>query len=158
VVLLSVGALQDCLDSPERSAVLGVLAYHLDDLSLGLAVAEVGSGLLSLLVSVLLSLGFVGDVLALFLGLFERIAGPLLLGILLDGLLIVIIEVLLIGVPHDLVLGEPTADIRVDSVLLQLDQGVNLLFLLLFFRASGGAARGGILMRFLGGHFREVVP
>jgi hypothetical protein len=155
VVLLSVGALQDCLDSPERSAVLGVLAYHLDDLSLGLAVAEVGSGLLSLLLSVLLSLGFGGDVLALLLGLFEGIAGPLLLGVLLDGLLIVIIEVLLIGVPHDLVFGEPTT---VDSVLLQLDQGVNLLFLLLFFRACGRAARGGILMRFLGGHFREVVP
>jgi hypothetical protein len=86
---------------------------------------------------VLLSLGFVGDVLALLLGLFERIAGPLLLGVLLDGLLIVVIEVLLIGVPHDLVLGEPTT---VDSVLLQLDQGVNLLFLLLFFRASGRAA------------------
>ena len=137
MVLLSVGALQDCLDSPERSAVLGVLAYHLDDLSLGIAVAEVGSGPLSLLVSVLLSLGFGGDVLALFLGLFEGIAGPLLLGVLLDGLLIVIIEVLLIGVPHDLVLGEPTT---VDSVLLQLDQGVNLLFLLLFFRACGRAA------------------
>ena len=89
MVLLSVGALQDCLDSSERSAVLGVLAYHLDDLSLGLTVSEVGSGLWSLLLSVLLSLGFVGDVLALLLGLFEGITGPLLLGILLDGLLIV---------------------------------------------------------------------
>jgi hypothetical protein len=103
-------------------------------------------------------LAFGGDVLSFLFGLFEGIAGPLLLGILLDGLLIVIIEVLLIGVPDDLVLGKPTTDIRVDSVLLQLNQNVNLLFLLFFFfRASGRAARGRLLMGFLGGHFREVV-
>ena len=83
MVLLSVGALQNCLDSSDRPAIFRELTNQLDDLSLGLTVSEIGSSLLRLLLSVLLVLDL-RDVFLLFLGLFEWITGPFLLGLLLD--------------------------------------------------------------------------
>ena len=144
MVLLSVGALQNCLDSSERSAVLSELTNQLDDLSLGLTISEIGGRLLRFLLSKLLVLGF-RDVISLLFGLFEWITGPFLLSLLFYRLLIIIIEVLLlIGVTHNFVLGKST-HIRVVCVLLHLDHGVNLFFLLLLsgiIRTSSRAARG----------------